>query len=48
MRLRRFDNFARFDAARANFYPPVSAGWKLNANRLQIRIKASAGFVVRV
>lgn len=46
--LRRFDDFAAFDTAGANFLPTVSARRQLNANRLQIRIKASARFIVRV
>jgi len=46
--LRRFDNFAAFDTAGANFLSSVSAGGKLNANRLQIRVKPSARFVVRM
>jgi len=46
--LRRFDNFARFYTAGTNFHPPVSAGRKLDADRLQVGIKASPGFVVRV
>jgi hypothetical protein len=46
--LRRFDNFAAFDTAGANFLSSVSAGGKLNANRLQIRVEPSARFVVRM
>lgn len=46
--LRRFDDFAAFDTAGANFLPTVSARRHLNANRLQIRIKPSARFIVRV
>ena len=46
--LRRFDNFAAFNTASANFLPSVSAVGHLNANRLQIRVKAATGFVVSV
>jgi len=46
--LRRFDNFAAFDTAGANFLSSVAACGQLHANRLQIRIKSSARFVVRV
>jgi hypothetical protein len=46
--LRRFDNFAAFNTAGANFLPLVSAGRNLNADRLQIWIEPPAGFVVRV
>jgi len=46
--LRSFDNFARLNAASANLHSPVTPGRELNANRLQVRIKATTGFVVRV
>lgn len=46
--LRSFDNFARLDAASAYFHPTVTPGRELNAHRLQVRIKATTGFVVRV
>ena len=46
--LRRFDNFAAFDTAGANFLSSVAACGKLNADRLQIRVKPSARFVVCV
>jgi len=46
--LRRFDNFAAFNAAGANFLPPVAACGQLNADGLQIRIKPTARFVVSV
>jgi hypothetical protein len=46
--LNRFDNFARFDAAGADFHPTVAARRKLNANALQIGIEPAAGFVVSV
>jgi len=46
--LRRFDNFAAFNTAGANFLSSVTAGGQLNADGLQIRVKSSAGFVVRV
>jgi hypothetical protein len=48
IKLRRFDNFARLDAASAYFHPAIAAGRKLNANRLQIRIETSPGLVVSV
>jgi hypothetical protein len=46
--LRSFDNFAGFNTAGANFLATVTAGGQLDANRLQIRIKAATGFVVCV
>jgi len=46
--LRRFENFAAFNTAGANFLPSIAAGGQLNTNRLQIRIKPAARFVVRV
>jgi len=46
--LRRFDNFAAFNAAGANFLPPVAACGQLNADGLQIRIKPTARFVISV
>jgi hypothetical protein len=46
--LRSFDNFAGFNTASANFLASVSAVGQLNADRLQIRIKAPTGFVVSV
>jgi len=47
-KLRCFDNFAAFDTTSANFLSSISACRKLNANRLQIRVKSSARFIVRV
>ena len=44
--LHSFDNFAGFNTASANFLACIAAGWLLNADRLQIRIKATTGFVV--
>jgi len=46
--LHSFDNFAGFNTARANFSASVASRRKLNADRLQIRIKAATGFVVSV
>lgn len=46
--LHSFDNFAGFNTASANFCASISASGKLNANRLQIRIKATTSFVVSV
>jgi hypothetical protein len=46
--LRRFDNFAAFNTTSANFLSFIAARGHLNANRLQIRIKSSARFIVRV
>jgi hypothetical protein len=48
MNLRRFDNFAAFNTTSANFLSRISACRKLDANRLQIRVKATASFIVRV
>ena len=47
-RLRSFDNFAGLNATGANFLAAVTTGGQLNANRLQVRIKAATGFVVSV
>lgn len=46
--LRRFDNFAGFNTASANFLARITARGLLNADRLQIRIKSTTGFVVSV
>lgn len=46
--LRGFDNFTGFNAAGANLHPSVSAGRKLNADWLQIRVEPAAGFIVRM
>jgi len=46
--LRRFDDLAAFDTAGANFLSSVAAGRHLHADRLQIRIKSSSRFVIRV
>jgi len=46
--LRRFDNFAAFNATGANLLPSVSACRKLDADGLQIRVKSAARFIVRV
>ena len=46
--LHSFDNFAGFNTASANFLACVAACRLLNADRLQIRIKATTGFVVSV
>jgi hypothetical protein len=46
--LRRFDNFAAFNTAGANFLSLVAAGGHLNADGLQIRIEAPPRFVVCV
>jgi hypothetical protein len=46
--LHSFDNFAGFNTARADFRASVAARRQLNADRLQIRIKTAACFVVRV
>ena len=46
--LHSFDNFAGFNTASANFLPRIAARRLLNADRLQIRIKATTGFVVSV
>ena len=43
-----FDNFARFNASRADLHPAIAARRKLNADRLQIRIKPTARLVVSV
>lgn len=48
MNLRCFDNFAAFNTTGANFLSRVPAGGELDANRLQIRVKAATGFIVRV
>jgi len=37
-----------FDAASAYLYTSGTAGGQLNANRLKVRIKATASFIVRV
>jgi hypothetical protein len=47
-KLHSFDNFAGFNTASANFLASVAAGRQLHADRLQIRIKATTGFVVSV
>ena len=47
-KLRCFDNFAAFDTAGANLLPLVAAGRHLDADGLQIRVKTSARFIVRV
>jgi hypothetical protein len=44
--LHSFDNFAGFNTASANFLASVAARGQLNADRLQIRIKATTSFVV--
>jgi hypothetical protein len=44
--LHSFDNFAGFNTASANFLASVRARGQLHADRLQIRIKATTGFVV--
>jgi hypothetical protein len=44
--LHSFDNFAGFNTASANFLARIAAGRLLNADRLQIRIKATTSFVV--
>lgn len=46
--LRSFDNFVRFNAAGAYLHPAVSAGGKFDTDRLQIRLKAPTGFIIRV
>lgn len=46
--LHRFDNFAGFNTASANFLARIAARGLLNADRLQIRIKSTTGFVVSV
>jgi len=46
--LRRFDNFPAFDTAGANFLPFIAASRHLDTDGLQIRVKPSARFVVRV
>lgn len=46
--LHSFDNFAGFNTASANFLASVRARGQLNADRLQIRIKATTCFVVSV
>jgi hypothetical protein len=46
--LHSFDNFAGFNAASANFLARIAARGLLNADRLQIRIKAPTRFVVSV
>ena len=48
MSLRSFDNFAAFNAASADFHPTVAALGQLNADALQVRIKAPTSFVVCV
>jgi len=44
--LHSFDNFAGFNTASANFLSCIAARRLLNADRLQIRIKATTSFVV--
>ena len=46
--LHSFDNFAGFNTASANFLASVAAFRQLHADRLQIRIKATTGFVISV
>jgi hypothetical protein len=43
-----FSDLARLDTAGADLHPPVSTTRKLDANGLQIRIKASTSFVISV
>ena len=44
--LHSFDNFAGFNTASANFLARIAARGLLNADRLQIRVKATTSFVV--
>ena len=46
--LRSFNNLARFDAFGAYLHPAVAARRQLDANGLQIRVKAASGLVVCV
>ena len=41
-------DFARFDAGRADFHPARATLGRLHANRLKIRIEASLSAIVRV
>ena len=46
--LGRFGDFARFDAACADFHACCSALWPLHANPLQIGIETTVRAVIRV
>jgi hypothetical protein len=46
--LHGFDNFTRFQAASADFLPDRRTARRFDANRLQVRVKATTSFVVRV
>jgi len=46
--LRSLNDLAGFDAFSAHLHPAVTSARKLNANGLQIRVKAAAGLVVSV
>ena len=46
--LRSFDNLIWFNAAGAYRHPAVSASREFDADRLQIRLKAPTGLIIRV
>jgi hypothetical protein len=46
--LRSFNDLARLDAPCAHFHPGVSARRQLNADGLQVRVKAASGLVISV
>ena len=43
-----FGDFTGLDAGRADFHPPRATLGRLYANRLQVRIEATRGAIVRV